>query len=107
MDCLKNGICHKKCSCDCFLECPHHCKCLIKVDKNGNEVDCKCCNCIHNVNCEWIDGIHKDCKDWCLLNTHCELLKCKNFKLCNSKHPYWLLKYHKGYCLQCIKIFNF
>lgn len=67
----------KKCSGDgsCLIPCP--CKC-------SNE--CKC--------------VHKNHYGYCP-NSCCELIHCRNFELCSSKMPLWILKECNGLCNTC------
>ena len=107
MDCQGDGSCYIQCFCDCFNNCTHECNCSVKFNENGEEIGCECdCGCRHKENCEWVNGIHKDCKNNCLLNNHCELKKCNNFIICNEKDPQWLLNCHYGCCNECYQIYG-
>ena len=105
-DCQGDGSCLIQCSCACFDDCECECNdnCIKEFDSTGIEIGCdgKCCNCKHIDNCEWIDGIHKDCNDYCIVPTNCQynckLQKCINYIICNTKVPSWVLDCHNGCC---------
>jgi hypothetical protein len=107
MDCQGDGSCYIQCFCDCFENCTHECNCSVKINENGEEIGCECdCGCRHKENCEWVVGIHKDCKNNCLLINHCELKKCNNYIICNEKNPEWFLNCHNGCCHNCNMIYG-
>ena len=109
MECCGDGSCFIQCRCDCFADCECECNsntdCTKEFDNNGEEVGCDgtCCNCTHIDNCEWINGIHKDCTfDWCLAPTNCqyncEFQECNNYPICKKKAAQWYLNCHQGCC---------
>jgi len=112
MECQGNGSCIIQCCCNCFEDCICECNtnCIEEFDNNGCLLGCdgKCCNCLHIDNCEWINGIHKECTsiiEWCVVPANCqyncELQKCNNFIICKTKHPEWYLDCHNGCCINC------
>lgn len=105
--CRGDGSCLIQCCCHCYdCECECNDDCTKEFDDNGEIWGCdgKCCNCKHNDDCEWVNGIHKDCKflDICLVPTNCQYKckpqKCINYIICNKKSPQWVLDCHNGCC---------
>jgi len=111
MNCQGDGACLIQCYCDCFNECECECNsnsnCTKEFDNNGVELGCdgRCCNCKHIDNCEWANGIHKDCGNWCLVPSNCQynckLYECPNYEICKNKETKWYLNCHNGCCLDC------
>lgn len=108
MECQGDGRCFIQCCCDCKSNCNCECNsntnCTKEFDETGVKFGCdgRCCNCKHIDNCEWVNGIHKYCNNWCLVPANCQhnckFEKCVNYIICNGKAARWYLDCNNGCC---------
>lgn len=87
--CSGNGGCLPQCFCECF-------------DDEDCEIPSSVCSCGHRDHPKLIGGTTEYdvyCKSEC--SHKCQLVKCRNYRMCSQKRPQWELDCDDGMCNEC------